>query len=370
MYGKPVPDSELPHSIDWKSIIRLAKKHVVLGIIIDSVQFLPESLRPTAEIEAKMKKFALGLIQTNLIMDKTAAYLTTFFKSHGINGVLLKGQGVARYYRIPQMRQSGDIDFYVGKEHYKNALKLCKGKLIEDNDSCYECERHFGFNIHGVPIELHRLASRMYSPFRNKRFQKWVKEELENSPNRRTLVIGKTDVVLPSFDFDALYIFYHAWCHYITGGIGLRQLCDWAILLHTYNCNIDAERLQNNIKRFGLLKGWKLFSCIVVKYLGVSKNEVPFYDRSYENKSEKILEEIITGGNFGFFTQTYARTLWRGNFIRTGWGKAIAVTRYFFSLFPVIPVEATFLYFNRLFFGTISFSKRSILKPGDRHRKK
>lgn len=79
MYGKPVPDSELPHSIDWKSIIRLAKKHVVLGIIIDSVQFLPESLRPTAEIEAKMKKICIGTHSDQSYYGQNSRILDCFF---------------------------------------------------------------------------------------------------------------------------------------------------------------------------------------------------------------------------------------------------------------------------------------------------
>lgn len=360
MYGTPVPESELPESIDWKAIIKLAQKHVVFGIIIDSIQFLPERLRPSGSTVAKMNKFALGLIQTNIILDKSVARLSSFLQQHDINGVLLKGQGVARYYRMPQMRQSGDIDFYVGKTVYKKAVDLCLNNLVTDKKTCSETEQHFDFFMGDIPIELHRLASRVYSPIRSKRFQDWVVEELEQANDRRrTLTINNTAVALPSYDFDTIFIFYHAWRHFIMGGIGLRQLCDWAMIFHTHSQDIDAEKLKANIKRFGMTKGWKLFACIAVNHLGIPGDKIPLYDPSYAKKSEKVLAEILSGGNFGYYSKANTRTKVLGYGLWHGLGKVRNITGYFLALFPLIPVEATFLYFNRLFYGTIEHTRRS-----------
>lgn len=360
MYGIPVPPSQLPAAIDWKGVVALAKKHVVLGIIIDSIQFLPPHLRPSAPLAAKLNKFALGLIQTNLILEKRAARLVAFLREHGIPGVLLKGQGIARCYRMPQMRQSGDVDFYVGKEYYGKAVSLCKRHLTDGKDSDHETDQHFGFDMEGVPIEIHRLASKIYSPFRKKRFQDWIVEELEHSPARRTLTIGGTDITLPSLDFDAIFIFYHAWRHYIMGGIGVRQLCDWAMIFHTHAGAIDTKRLAENIERFGMTKGWKLFACIAVDHLGLPEDKIPLYDPAYRRKSEKILEEIIEGGNFGYYSKAYRRSPGLTWGLKNGMKKFGTITGYFLSIFPIVPVEATFLYISRLYYGTMSFTKRSI----------
>ncbi len=360
MYGTPIPESALPETIDWTAVVPLARKHSVLGTIIDSVQFLPERLRPSAATAAKMSKFAMGLIQANLVLDKTVAKLVAFFRQHGINGVLLKGQGVARYYRMPQMRQPGDIDFYVGKTAYKKAVALCKEKLIERPDAYEECAKHFGFEMSGVPVELHRLAAKIYSPFRNNRFQRWIVESLEQSPSRRILTLDNTPVNLPPLDFDALYIFYHAWCHYIMGGIGLRQLCDWAMLFHTCGGDIDTDQLKENINRFGLTKGWKLFASIAVGHLGVPEDKMPLYDPAYDKKSEKILMDILDGGNFGYYSKEKSRIRNHEYGFSYGLAKIPAVTGYFLSLFPIIPAEATFLYFNRLYYGAVSCTKKSV----------
>jgi hypothetical protein len=363
MYGTPVPEEELPESIDWDAVVGLAKKHIVLGIIIEGIQFLPDRLHPSCAVSAKMNRFALRLIQNNLVLDKTAARLTEFLARHGIDGVLLKGPGVARYYRMSQMRQSGDIDFYVGKKYYRQASALCREKLTGDKSSCAETEQHFDFDMDGITVELHRIASRFYSPLRNRRFQDWVTEELEHSEDRRTLSIGDADVPLPSVDFDAIFIFYHAWRHYVMGGIGLRQLCDWAMIFHSHSGDIDTERLKDNIRRFGMTKGWKLFACIAVRHLGVPESQMPLYDRTYAEKSERVLEDIIAGGNFGYYSELYRQTVARKSFIGGFKGKVRMAIRNYTLLFPLMPAEATFLCINRMIFGTRDFVKRTTRKP-------
>lgn len=369
LYGTPLPESKLPESIDWTAVIRLAKKHVVYGIIIDSIPLLPERLRPSGDVAAEINRFALGLIRTNMILDLTVARLSTFLGQHGIHGVLLKGPGVARYYRMPQMRQSSDIDFYVGTEQYAEAVRLCRANLAEDSDQSsdeqtpvppHTDEQHFGFYMSGVYIELHRLASKMFSPGLNRRFQLWAVEQLEHSPARRTARLGNADVTLPPVDFDAIFIFYHAWRHYIEGGIGLRQLCDWAMIFHTRAADIDVSNLKETIRRLGLTKPWKLFACIAVTHLGAVPDKIPLYDPRFLKKSRVALAKIMAGGNFGFYTEAFRRTRRKSYGISYGFFKLFYKTRNFFSLFSIIPAEATSFYFAALYHGTIAVIARTV----------
>ncbi|MDE7375634.1 MAG: nucleotidyltransferase family protein [Muribaculaceae bacterium] len=360
LYGEPVPETELPDSIDWRVIAALAKKHTVQGIIIESVEYLPEHLCPSAETYAKMQRFALGLIQANAVVDKTVARLVSFFEPYGIHGVLLKGQGVARYYRKPPMRHNGDIDFYVGKKNYKKAVAVCNEKLVKEKNDCGETDQHFAFFIGKIPIELHRLATRVYSPRRNKRMQRWIVDQLEHSPDRRALAIDGVEVTLPSYDFDAIFIFYHGWRHFITGGIGLRQLCDWAMVFWSHYDDIDIERLIENIHAFGITNGWKLFACIAVEHLGLPADKMPLYDPAFSKKSEKVLEEILSGGNFGYYSEDYMALPASRSSLAYSLRKFRSAANYFFTLFPLMPAESTFLFFNRLYIGTIAVAKRAI----------
>lgn len=360
MYGRPIPAAELPDHIDWNAVMSFARKHTVAGLIIDSVQSLPDNLQPDPVILAKMRKLAMTILRSNMLLDKTAAQLVSFFRSHGIGGTLLKGQGVARYYRVPEMRQPGDIDYYVGKDAYKEAIRLCHENLMNEDSDCHTTEKHFAFRLNLISIELHRIAIQIYSPVYNRRLQKWLNEQLHHSQGR-TLSIANTDIPLPSYDFDAIFIFYHAWQHFIVGGIGLRQLCDWALLFHSHADEIDREQLIRNIRRFGMTKGWKFFAYIAVRYLGLDKAKMPLYDPSVSKAAEKILDDILEGGNFGFYSKAHLRL---GDQTRTGlkvgFGKLRNILSYFSTLFPLIPSEATILLFYRLAMGSFSFTKRSI----------
>lgn len=364
LYGAPVPEAELPESVDWKSVVGLARKHAVYGVIIDAVQLLPDRLLPPKKGLVAMSRFSLGLFETNLIVDKAAARLAAFLKRHGIDGVLLKGQGVARYYRQPQMRHCGDIDYYVGKKKIKEASALCREKLADDKDACEDGIQHFSFDMDGVHIELHRLATRVYSPFKYKRIQKWIVEELEQSGNRRELAVGNSGATIPvpSVDFDAIYIFYHAWRHYIQGGIGLRQLSDWTMLFYSSGSEIDIEKLKDNIHRFGLETAWKLFACIAVEYLGLPAERMPLYDPAYSRKSEKVLQKVMDGGNFGFYSATYTDIPLLGHGLKHGFSKTWNEIKNLFSLLPLAPVEAMSFYLQRLVFGPINYVQRTLRK--------
>lgn len=370
MYGTPIPEDLLPDSIDWRFTLEFATKHTVTGLIIDSISRLPQRLRPTAPLSEKIDKFALRLIQSNILLDKAAAKLVNFLNSHGISGVLIKGQGVARsYYPTPQLRQCGDIDFYVGKKQFHRTVNVCREHLVHDKDAGNVDHKHFHFDIDGVNIEIHRIAAKVSTPIRSGRFQHWVEEQLERSDARRIMAFGDTGITLPPYDFDAIFIFYHAWHHFMTGGIGLRQLCDWALIFHTHYDDIDIAELENNLRRFGMTTGWKLFAYIAVNYLGVSPDRMPLYDPSYAGKSEKVFDEILTDGNFGFYSKAYARTPYYrdGRGVGHVMGKAHNILDFYVSLFPLIPVEATFLFFYRITVGTTEYTGRVIRRLRKRH---
>lgn len=355
MYDTPIPEADMPDTIDWKPIIVMAQKHAVLGILIESIKFLPERLRPSASTSAKLSKYALGLIKTNQVLDNRASELVSFLKQHGITGVLLKGRGVAySYYKIPQTRQSCDIDLYVGKESYQKAADLCREHLADDKDACYETDRHFNFHFGGVEIELHFLSALIYNPLWNRRYQKWSVGQLEHSPSRRAIPVGNADITLPSYDFDAIFIFYHAWYHFITGGIGLRHLCDWAMILHSHSENIDTASLIRNLKRFGMTSGWKTFGCIAVRHLGVAEDKVPLFDPSYSKKAEKVFAQILEGGNFGFFSEEYIGSPNKHD-LQRGITVLRKITKDFIRNFPIIPVESTFLYLDGLSRGVKTY---------------
>ena len=115
------------------------------------------------------------------------------------------------------------------------------------------------YSLKGVHIENHRIILRLNSPLANRHFQqiirKWYPQETDYALFSET---GKEDskavsIAIPPATFNALYIFLHAFVHFLNSGIGLRQLCDWTCLLANRHKEIDATTLLRQLQDLGLL---------------------------------------------------------------------------------------------------------------------
>ena len=112
---------------------------------------------------------------------------------------------------------------------------------------------------------------------------------------------GDTQVFLLGPDNDAVYVFTHILQHFYKGGIGVRQICDWARLLWTYRQDIDLALLGSRLKSMGLMIEWKAFGAFAVDYLGMPADAMPLYspDKKWKRKASRICAFIIEVGNFG-----------------------------------------------------------------------
>lgn len=336
LYGSTLENTDFSQGFDWRVIVSMAKKQGVFSLVYEASRRLPDDIMPPQAIRYEMRKYAIENIRAHAVIDNSVSLLSNFFKSHGIEGVLLKGQGVALYYRDPHLRQCGDIDYYVGKAIYPMASALARQYLFTGDET--ESVQHLNFSMGNVSVELHRTVGRLYTPIVKRKFQKWIEWELEQSHNRRTVIIGGSLVKLPSYDFDAFYIFYHAWRHYQISGIGLRQLCDWALIFHTQYESIDIPTLVHNIKQFGFISEWKAFACLAVDTLGLDPIRMPLYDPSYSDRSKKILDKIIAGGNFGQYFKKPRVSEGRGFRHKVRIFKSVSLNAK--ALFHNMPLEA------------------------------
>ena len=118
--------------------------------------------------------------------------------------------------------------------------------------------------------------------------------------SQKIVVIEGEPIPVPPPIFNVIFVFMHLYLHFINGGIGLRHVCDWVMLMHKHYNEIDVEELEKRLKDFGLSKAWRSFTPIAVEYLGLPEKECPLYSPEYIDKSGKIFSLIIDEGNFGF----------------------------------------------------------------------
>lgn len=296
LWGTPVPD--IPEDLDWSTVIRLAKEQTVAGLLADSIGRLPQDIVPDYQCIRQLHLYIAQNIRAHSLMNAKIAETDRVLRAGGILPVLLKGQGIALNYPDPLLRQCGDIDLYIGKENYSKAIGLLQDAYGSDADNS-ENMKHFHLDSDGLSIELHRVADNIPGFFRNRRFYRWTSANLRK-PHVRNVSVGGNVVAVPPVQYDVIYILNHAWHHFLNGGVGLRQICDWTMLLHRHPDSIDAVQLEKDLKSFGLLKVWQIFSWIAVNILGLPASECPLYTDKYARSAEMMFGFIMKEGNFGY----------------------------------------------------------------------
>lgn len=292
---------EIPDGFeDWGKVLKLAKSQTLTGLVADVLLTNAEvRARVPAQVAAKLQTVVRNNMLTHNLLNNTLILVVSKLRENGVEPVLLKGQGIARNYPIPELRQCGDIDLYVGEENYEKAYEALAPIATDLEDkSVLEVGKHFHFNVGIVNVEIHRYACTDAYEKKNRILQDYASVGL--SQNLRTFDFAGTPVNTPADDFNAFYIFYHLWHHFMSGGVGLRQFCDWMLLMHAHKDTLSKEYLQSLLSSMGVMSAWQKLGCILVDYLGMPAEEFPLYDSKAGANVGRIMNHILKEGNFGF----------------------------------------------------------------------
>ena len=300
------PDKQLfDYGTDWQGIMLLAQRHTVQGLVAQKMKRMADILGH----EAAMKLCAKEMFKAsnnNRHLNKVSAMLTAVLRDGGIEPVLLKGQGVARYYPEPLLRMPGDIDFFIGVERTDEAAAMLSEKLpgIKRHHGRND-KKHVNMTMDGVEIELHRMATGINIMAKAQEIQDWTEEQLRGDTRQAT--IAGCVMTVPSATFDAIYIFYHLYRHFLVDGVGLRHVCDWLRCLYANRADIDEEGIRQLLTRFGLLHAWQLFGLMAVRHLGMPREAMPLYRERRAKSADRLLQVLINNSNFGKEQKLYER---------------------------------------------------------------
>ena len=286
------------NQVDWKDILETARRQTTMGLVCHAIlrskagQGLPDKNK------AALRQQLISLALTHQRINAMIARVVMGLRNKGVESVLMKGQGLAANYPVAELRQCGDIDLYVGKEKYDSACALANAMAGEaEAAKGYGTELNYHVVIDGIVVEIHRLTSLFYYREMNAVYEPY--SEMGMTVGGNSMMINGAKVWLPADTFNALYVFHHAFHHFVSGGIGMRQLCDWTMLLHAKRETINREELSDMLCRLQLTDAWRVFGCIAVDWLGLPQGEMPFYDGKCRKRASRAVEMILKEGNFG-----------------------------------------------------------------------
>lgn len=336
-------DTDLMAGIDWKALMDTATRQTVTGLVAHSIGRLSTTKKTPQPIINRALYVESHHRACHALLNKSLKGITSLLQQEGIRCVLLKGQGLATLYPKATLRTCGDIDLWIGHEAYDKACH--KAMQWNSQGTCIDGQKHFHFHYKGVPVELHRITERMPFGMHNKLFGQLTEEKLQpgNCPH---VCIDGNSYEIPPDDYNVVYVFNHFFHHFMLGGISLRQLCDWALLLNAASDNIDPDVLEQRLRSFGLWRAWQLFGCIAVETLGLPARKMPFYSPGHPGK-QRALSYILDAGNFGRYRSDIGarpESYWGGK-----WHSLKGNMQHFRNFLTILPQETaaygtTFLY--------------------------
>ena len=194
---------------DVMAALRVAKSQTVLGMVANEVmQISSLSCVLNDADKAGIKRFVMSNLATGRMLNNALINIVQELRKHGIDPVLLKGQGIAKYYLIPELRQCGDIDIYVGQKKFEKACEVIGAMSTpEDHLGDIPALKHFHTRIGHAFIEIHRYTD-VYWP---KRYDR-VYQKISDAGMHSDLVpldFAGVPVMSPSVDFNVFFIFNH-----------------------------------------------------------------------------------------------------------------------------------------------------------------
>lgn len=287
---------------DWNDVYQLAQEQSVLGLVLAGLEQY-KNINVNLDINQKLLLQWIGEVQLielqNKAMNVYIAELIDEMRSEGIYTLLVKGQGLAQCYNLPNWRSSGDVDLLLSKDNYEKAKAfiLPKGVLTEPEEAG---KKHLAMQTGQWAVELHGTL-RVGLSKRVDRMLDKVQYDIFYGGQVRSWMNGRAQVFLPAANEDVVYVFAHILQHFYKGGIGLRQVCDWCRLLYTYRDSLNYKVLESRIREAGLMSEWNAFYNLASRYLGMPDldSRFMFQDSRFDKKADKICEFILEVGNFG-----------------------------------------------------------------------
>ena len=272
-----------------------------MGVVFEGIQKLSEKCpdqKPSFALLCEWIGQTERIKRQNKQMNEKSAMLKREFEGWGYGNCILKGQGVARLYPLPEVRQAGDIDIWVDGKRDEIVKKL-KDSLIRVSYIDYvNC--HAGF-FTDAEVEVHFRPTWMYNPITNWKVQRWIQKNKDAQMKEYDSEVG---FGYPTVSFNLVFSLIHIYRHVFQEGIGLRQLTDYYFIL-THSTSAEREEAFKTLESFGLSKFSAAIMHIMRQVFDIDKELMLCEPNTAEG--EFLLTEILRGGNFGQYDDRIKR---------------------------------------------------------------
>lgn len=257
---------------DWLALKDMTEKQGVSAIALDGLNELvaqSDDIIHAGVDKDWWKSFLLQWMGTLLYVEQANLHQITvmnqmanIWMKENLKVMVMKGQVNGLFYPKPLHRSPGDIDCYLF-EDYAIGNNIARMNGADVDESWY---KHSVIRYNDETFENHQFFVHTREGKRSKRLQKELKDAL-NSDDWE--MFPNSNVCLPPVQWNAMFLTYHACAHFITEGLRLKQVLDWAMFLQKEQDNVDWSGFYAFCDRHHLRRFADAITAISVKYLGV-----------------------------------------------------------------------------------------------------
>ena len=272
--------------VDWHRFLAEADRHVLTAFLYPGLRHLngvPEEILSRARNAAMLS--AARMEESLRAQDGVLELM----RSRGIPCAVLKGFSAACRYPHPELRVPGDVDLLVGNENLERACAALEQAGYRRD---HETEMHVNFVGSGLSLEVHRSASVFPDTEKGRAARAYMEQALRHT--EQVELHGYAIPVL-AVPYQLVSLLAHMERHMGQAGIGLRQICDWAVAVQARRAQIGEDELQT-LERCGLLPFAQVITKLCERYLGLPP--LAWAQGAPDALADAVMNDVLGAGNF------------------------------------------------------------------------
>jgi len=299
--------SPFSQNVDWKIIKTLADEQGLSAVVLDGIERLPDSYRPSKEYLLEwIGEVLQNYEQRYALYEKAIGSLAKWHNEHGLKMMVLKGYACSLDWPKPIHRPCGDIDIWqFGKQQEADKLFSQEQKVKIDGSH----HHHTIFEWQGFTVENHYDFVNVHAHKTGKE-QEAIFKEL-GQDDSHFLELNGERVYLPSPNLHALFLIRHLANHFASMEITLRQVLDWAFFVEKHNKEIDWPWLVDLLEKYHLKDFYNCINAICVGDLGFIVDifpQVQFDPGLKDRIFGEIIHPVIPGKQP---SSLFSRIIWK-----------------------------------------------------------
>lgn len=313
--------------IEETMLANLSAAHHVLPMIYQQLNLhppIPLSQSLYREWRYRTVKEVLGQERRSRLFLKVYQHLC----SQNLHPVVVKGLVLRQLYAHPHQRPSSDEDVWITsgeQERYHQCLSQLGFVKMMGGDSDHVSYHHPASELR---LELHCLPFGAHGPCG--RFNHWFSQA-----ETQTCVVDGVELTTLEDTWHLSYLVCHAYQHFISCGVGIRQLGDVAVF-STEKCDhIRWDEVNRTLRQLGVFPFWQTMCRVLRQELELFPACCGNLGQE-EGTLEPLLEDILEGGIYGKSSQARtASSQWTSALARGETGRLQALYRI---LFPPLAI--------------------------------